>query len=670
MHLARSFGAGWLALATLCCAPQPITSPGPDGASRRLPAVPEVRGPLALRVVYPRPDDTVSVRDSSFIFGYSGNGAAAVTVNRVPARVWPNGAWLAWLAFPRDSLMHFDIEARTAADSARLDYVVPRAMAFEPPAAPVWIDSSSLRPSGRVWLGHGELLTLSARASAGALVQLRLSDGTVVPLWPEGSHDEVPRAVRAFDRDTANLALPLNAEHYAGLLAARPLGQSPGAVLPGAGPDFARALAAARARCPTGRCPFAVAEPLPVGSYAEPVLEAISGGDTARVSWPLSVAVLDTLPVVAELDDDVAHRGGTDSLTPGRTTPGGSYYWFFPTGTRAVVSGRVNDDLRLRLEPGLDTWVAAADAHALPAGTPPPAATVGSVTLSRAADPDRAVVRIPVGERLPFHVTPAERSVTLTLYGAMGDLDWMRYGPVARDSLVRRMSWEEKAPGQVVLTLDLARPLWGYRVRWSRTDLVVELRAPPPMDPSHPLEGRVIVVDPGHPPLGATGPTGLREQDANLAVALRLRDLLRSAGARVTLTRSDSSAVDLLPRIGLAERLNADLLVSIHQNALPDGVNPLTNSGTSVFYNQPQALPLARDIETALVRRLGLRDLGVGRADLALARPSWMPAVLCEGMYIIMPDQEAALRSAEGQELYARGVYDGIERFLRTAAAP
>jgi N-acetylmuramoyl-L-alanine amidase len=157
----------------------------------------------------------------------------------------------------------------------------------------------------------------------------------------------------------------------------------------------------------------------------------------------------------------------------------------------------------------------------------------------------------------------------------------------------------------------------------------------------------------------------MREADANLAVAVRLGELLRDAGARVVMTRESDVPVDLWPRVRLADSLGADLLISIHNNALPDGVNPFTNNGTSVFYNHPRSLPLARAIQRALVRRLGVRDLGVGRADLALARPTWMPAVLCEGLFMILPDQEHALRTPEGRELYARGVLEGIQEFLK-----
>ncbi|HZE76475.1 MAG TPA: N-acetylmuramoyl-L-alanine amidase, partial [Gemmatimonadales bacterium] len=205
-----------------------------------------------------------------------------------------------------------------------------------------------------------------------------------------------------------------------------------------------------------------------------------------------------------------------------------------------------------------------------------------------------------------------------------------------------------------------------YQARWIGTDLVLDVRRPPRISRGRPLDGRLIVVDPGHPPLGATGPTGLYEGDANLAVAQRLRAMLEAGGARVVMTRTTGAPVDLGARVRLADSVGAELLISIHNNALPDGVNPFSNNGTSVFYNQPRSLPLARAIQRALVQDLGLRDLGVGRGDLALARPTWMPAVLCEGLFMTIPDQEAALRTKEGQELYAKGVYEGIVEYLKS----
>jgi len=607
----------------------------------------------------------VRARDSSFLFGSVADGKTQVTINGHAVRVWPNGAWLAWIPFPPDTLMQFTIEARAGQDSAVLVYPVHRdrgTLPREVREGSAWVDSVSLLPQGQVWLARNEYLTLSTRAAEGADVRVRLPGGRVIRLLPQRQSQEVLPALRAFDQDTTNLRTPEEVR-YVGVIRGRAIGPDAGPVLRGPSAALVRVLARAAVRCVTGaRCPAPYAELVsPDSAWA--VIEAALGRDTVRLRWPLQVALLDTLPVVTQLDDDTAGQGNTDSVTPGRATPGGTYAWFFPTGTRASVTGRVNDDLRVRLSPGAEAWVPIADAQPLPAGLPEPRAVVGSVTL--VSSEDRATLRVPLTQRVPFQVEEAERSLAITFYSAVGDVDWMRYGT---DSLVRQLSWAQTQRQEVTLTVELSAPVWGYRARWSRNDLLLEVRRPPRIVAKDPLRGRVIAIDPGHPPLGSTGPTGLREAEANLSVALQLRNMLQAAGARVQMTRTTDSAVDLWPRVALAERSGAELLVSIHNNALPDGINPFTNNGTSVFYNQPRSVPLAAAIQRSLVHRLGLPDLGISRADLAIVRATWMPSALVEGMFMIIPEQEAALRSPTGTRQYARGVYEGIRSFLRDRA--
>jgi N-acetylmuramoyl-L-alanine amidase len=398
-------------------------------------------------------------------------------------------------------------------------------------------------------------------------------------------------------------------------------------------------------------------------SVAWGVVEAIRGADTVRARWPLQVGLLDTLPVVAELEDDTTGAGITDGIIVGRAVPGGTYHWFFPNGTRAGVSGRLNGDLRLSLTPESEAWIAAAEARPVPGLTAVPA-VVGSVRLTPMKD--RVRMRVPLSHRVPFKVTESERSLSLRLYGAVGDVNWIQYG--AHDTLIRRVAWTQDDHNEVTLTLDLARSLWGYHARWERGDVILDVRRPPSLDQGGSVKGHLIAVDAGHPPGGATGPTGLREAEANLAVGLEVKRLLEQEGARVFMTRTEDLPLELGPRVDLAERAGADVLVSIHNNAFPDGVNPLTNNGASVYYNQPRSVPLARAVQAALVRRLGVRDLGIGRGDLAMVRTTWMPSVLTEGLFMIVPEQEAALRSPRGQRLYAEAVVEGIRSFLRQRA--
>jgi N-acetylmuramoyl-L-alanine amidase len=645
----------------------PAAGPGsaplpPPSSASHLSPVPPVRGPLAIRVIYPAATDVVDARDSSFLFGSLGTGDARLTVNGTPVPVWPNGAWLAWVALPPDSVMNFALEARTPTDSASLTWPVRRARRFVPPDSGVWLDSLSIRPRGRVWWPRAEWLPVSVRAVPGATVGIRWPDGRLTPLAPDLAPEELPAAIRAFDRDSTHLRPVISHQRYVGAVRGLAVGADPGPIVGGPQPSTScPMMASGGASCPmSGRAspqPMAIAPP-------PPVIEAIVGTDTARASWNIQLGLTDSLPVEVVLDDDTAGTGTTDQLTVGRALPGGTYQWFFPTGTHAAATARLGDDLRLALSRGSVAWINVADAQPLPAGLPQPRAVIESVTLT----PGRGslLLRIPASVAVPYLVTEGDRSLTVRLYGAVGDVNWMRYG--GTDPYVTAMAWDQPASDEVTITLSLASPLWGYRAHWAGNDLLLEIRRPPEIDASHPLAGRRIVVDPGHPPVGATGPTGLREADANLAVALRLRDLLAEAGARVLMTRTSDTAVDLWPRVHFADSVDAELLISIHNNALPDGVEPFRNNGSSVFYNQPQSVALAMDIQQALVRLLGLRDLGVGRGDLALVRPTWMPAVLCEGLFMMIPDQEAALRSPQGQSLYARAVYDGVVRFLEQRA--
>ena len=600
------------------------------GVAPARPTTAPARAPLQLSIVYPGPTDVVQAHDSCFLFGAVRGGAGPVTlsVNGTPVRVFANGAWIAWLPLPDDTLAVFRLVARADGDSALQDWTARIAPRFRPPAGrAAWIDTTSFTPAGTVALPLGEGIRLAVRAAPGATVWLRLPWGAAIPFLPDTLPGEPAWGVRAFATVTAAYRLPPAADRYVAWLPAAAL-------------------------CPDGKAACAT-------------LEVIAGRDTATARWPLSVGLVDlTFPSVVVLNDDTAHVGTTDSLTPGKAVPWGTYNWFFPTGTTSVLSGRWNDQVRLQLSQHAVAWVNASDVVPLPAGTPPAGGVVGSVRLE--PGPAAVTLRVPLPGKLPFQVTEQERSLTLRVYGAGSDINWMQYGRT--DPLVTRMSYAQPTADEVTITLDLARRVWGYRTRFDGRDLLLEIRRPPQIDPERPLRGRTIVLDPGHPPLGAKGPTGLWEPVATLAVASKAKTLLEQAGATALLTRTDSTPLELFARTHFAELHDADVLVSIHANALPDGVNPFVNNGTSVYYFHPRSVALARALDVALVAELGVRDLGMGRGDYALVRPTWMPAALTEGLFIMLPEQEALLLSDEGQARYARGVVRGIEAFLRERA--
>jgi len=598
-----------------------------SAARRESAPVSTPRQPLHITIVYPDTAEPIQAQDSSFMFGSvgAGRGDVALSINGIAVAVSPRGTWLAWLSLPSDSLARFHIVARagTGTEQQETTFVARIAQLYRPPpGAAVWIDTTSFTPTDSIAFPAGEGIRLSVRATPGARVRLRL-EGSKSEIWfvPDTLPAEPSWGQRAFGTDTSAIRLPPAADRYVAWLPALPA--------------------------------------------CEPIVEAILGADTARAVWPLVVDTLDRLhPVVVVLNDDTAHTGKSDSLTVGKAVPYGTYNWFFPLGTTSVATGRWGSQTRLQLSRTSVAWVNTADVVPLAPATPPPGGTMESVRLT--AGPRSLVLRVPVPGHVPFKVEEDERSLTLRLYGVQSNVNWMQYG--GTDPYVTRMSYGQPTADELTITLSLAGRVWGYRTRWSGRDLLLEIRRPPVIDLRRPLAGRTIVIDPGHPPVGAHGPSGLWEPVATLAVSQRVKTLLEQGGATVLLTRTDSNPIDLFPRTRFAEEHDADVLVSIHANALPDGVNPFVNNGTSVYYFHPRSAALARALDRALVAELGVRDLGMGRGDYALVRNTWMPSALTEGLFMMIPEQEALLATPEGQLRYARGVTRGIEDFLREMA--
>jgi N-acetylmuramoyl-L-alanine amidase len=385
--------------------------------------------------------------------------------------------------------------------------------------------------------------------------------------------------------------------------------------------------------------------------------------DTVRFALA-RVAPVDTEP--ARYATLVAAAGpDTDAAVIGRSTPAGTYKWMLLPGTVVQVTGRSGDNVRVRLDSQLETWIDSENVRTLSLGTPAPRRVVGAMTLVPSAE--WVDVVMPVGSPPPYLLEQDLNHLTLTLYGTQATPDIIKY--LQNDSLVRVMNWTPEQSDRVRITMELSQPPFGYLALWDSTrGFVLRLRRPPRVSLARPLEGLTITVDPGHPPGGAIGPTALTEAQAVLPIAEKLRQILEQRGAHVVMTRTTMQAVDLHLRSVIARRANSHVLVSIHLNAFGDGVNPFVNNGTSTLFFHPQTEPLARLVQAGMMREMGLRDLGIHYQNIAIGRTTWMPAIICEGAFMMIPEQENALKVPEFQERYARGVADGIEAYFRTFA--
>ncbi|WP_375582966.1 N-acetylmuramoyl-L-alanine amidase [Cyclobacterium xiamenense] len=207
-----------------------------------------------------------------------------------------------------------------------------------------------------------------------------------------------------------------------------------------------------------------------------------------------------------------------------------------------------------------------------------------------------------------------------------------------------------------------------------------------PSRTADPLDGKVIILDPGHGGTAATdsyrvGPSGEREEWVNLRVALVLKDLLEAEGAKVVLTRDSDTFVPLEDRSRLALESNGDLFLSIHHNATADpSVNfPIIYFHGAASENQASVL-LGKKIALSLRKHLFagkgpfslVSDYTIfSKSGASVLRGTYgMPAVIGEATFFTHPKEEKRLKKQGYNRKEARAYLEAIRAFFSENRLP
>lgn len=191
------------------------------------------------------------------------------------------------------------------------------------------------------------------------------------------------------------------------------------------------------------------------------------------------------------------------------------------------------------------------------------------------------------------------------------------------------------------------------------------------------LSGRTVLIDPGHggPDPGCTRGE-LQEKDLVLDIAQRLADRFRQAAMRPVLTRTSDTDLgdpglpsllqrkrdDLRRRAELADRNQAELLLSIHANSFP---SPLW-SGAQVFHypGNQAGLRLAQVLQDVLVERLGPNPRREKAGDFYLLARAKVPAAMVEVGFLSNPREAQLLREPGYRQRVADAIFEGAVRYL------
>ena len=171
--------------------------------------------------------------------------------------------------------------------------------------------------------------------------------------------------------------------------------------------------------------------------------------------------------------------------------------------------------------------------------------------------------------------------------------------------------------------------------------------------------GTVIIVDAGHggEDGGAVSADGLRESEVNLAVALRLDQLLGLCGIPAKLTRDSESIAYPDSAKSTRQRKRADqeyraalirgtenaVLLSIHQNKYPS-TGP---RGAQVFYGSAEGSEdFAKSMQGMLALLCGDRRKAAPISeDIYLMHQAACPAILVECGFLSNPEELALLKT-------------------------
>ncbi len=310
------------------------------------------------------------------------------------------------------------------------------------------------------------------------------------------------------------------------------------------------------------------------------------------------------------------------------------------------------------------------------------------------------------------------------------NIRWQKDTPQAmavNSGVLRRIRTRSASPSQLILDLESFKGL-KIQARKENDQLVIDLRkssgknvAVKPKRKVDSVQAQtpkkrkgvpLIVVDAGHggKDYGAKGHNGLWEKHLNLTLSKRLKEILEKRYKySVWLTRDVDTFIELKDRGELANKIDADLFVSIHANA----AERRSAKGFETYYlgtaSNERALEtaarengelvhsvaddvvqeilaslisttkindssrLASKVQNKMSKTLskkfsGAQDLGVKEGPFFVLHQTNMPSILIEVGFVTNAKEEKRLKSKNYQNWLAESIARGIHEFLKEKA--
>jgi len=218
------------------------------------------------------------------------------------------------------------------------------------------------------------------------------------------------------------------------------------------------------------------------------------------------------------------------------------------------------------------------------------------------------------------------------------------------------------------MTLKQNARLEGFYVEHENNELRLVLRRRRTLsEGNYPLAGFNFVIDAGHggDDPGALGPMGAYMPESHIVLAnvLLLSERLRQLGAEVTIIRETEDAFyTLQERVDISRGVKPDMFISIHANSTAETTNATNIHGFTMWYRNPNSLPLAEFFMNNLhyINPLTTRHRTVHQANFFVCRPVWAPAVIVEISFMNNIQDFAWMINPHNQNELAWGIVNAI----------
>lgn len=233
---------------------------------------------------------------------------------------------------------------------------------------------------------------------------------------------------------------------------------------------------------------------------------------------------------------------------------------------------------------------------------------------------------------------------------------------------VQQVHWRPVGENTVELWVDLDRPLTGYDYALQNGQWHLTVKTLPTR-----IEDIRVLIDPGHggPENGAIGLNGIPEKSLNLTVSKLLEKALKAEGFQTAMTRVQDVEVSLAGRQEKAVHENADIILSIHHNALPDDRDPLKAVGACTFYYQPFSKLLAEVLLKGLTvpqENFSIPNFGLFNESLFIPRIHQALSVLIEVGFFTNPKEFERLINPAFQQEVAHRIAKSLRQYCLSQA--